>query len=385
LSDQFFRLNKIINEEHIMVRASARKFAETEIVPIVESMEETQDIPKDIFRKAGQAGFIGSYIPVLYGGGGGDLFTEAIIKEEITKVSAGVAASITINSLIYGNSIFRFGTEDQKKRYLIPVLRGQNCASWALTEPEAGSDALSIKTTSVKAGDNYIINGSKTLITNAPIADFIVVHTRTYGSGVRGGTAFIVERDTEGLSFGKALNKTGLRPSPTGEIYFDNVRVDESQVLGQEGRGFEDMLECLSIERVSMALTSVGIAQACLNASRRYALERKQFGRRIADFQLIKSKLADMATNIEITRSYAYQLLYMIQQGINNPKEASIAKLFASEMAKKCCLEAIQIHGGYGLMKEYPVERYLRDCLYLPIGGGTSEIQKLIIAKEILK
>ena len=383
--NRFLEVSNVINEKHKLIQMSARKFAETEIGPQVEWMEEEGIVPREIFKKAGELGFIGSYIPTEYGGGGGDFFTEAIIKEEITKVNAGVGASITVNSLIYGNPVFCYGTEEQKRKYLIPVLKGEKCASWALTEPDSGSDALSIKTSSLKVGSHYIINGSKTFITNAPIADFIVVNTRTYGSGIEGGTAFILERNTPGLSFGEKINKVGLRPSPTGELFFEDVKVDESHILGEVGRGFINMFESLNIERIIMAISSVGIAQACLEASKKYATERKQFGKNISNFQLIKSKIAEMETDIEISRSYTYQVLWMIQNRVNPTREASIAKLFASQMAQKCSLYAFQIHGGYGVTKKYPVERYLMDSIYLTIGGGTSEIQKLIIAREVFK
>jgi alkylation response protein AidB-like acyl-CoA dehydrogenase len=374
-----------LTEEHRMMQAAIRKFLEKELVPIVEKIDEEERFPLELYKKLGDMGFIGSYLPLKYGGGDGDFFGKCILAEEIAKVSAGFEMSVDLSGVIYANPIYRFGSEGQKRKYLPPVLKGEALGSWALTEPNAGSDALSIRTTAKREGDYYLINGSKTFITNAPIADFFVVQTRTSGKGIAGGTAFILERGMPGLSTGPKFKKMGHRPSPTGEIFLDDVRVHESQRLGEEGQAFIDAFNCLDVERALGPFNYLGIAQGCLEAAITYSKERVQFGQPIANFQLIQAKLADMAASIDVARTYAYRCAWMVDHKIPLHQAASISKLFSSRVAVECADQAMQIFGGYGYMKEYPVERYYRDAKLSEIGAGTSEIQRLVIARELLK
>lgn len=379
-------MDLFLSEHHRMVRTSTRRFAEAELGPIAEEIDELERFPMEVYRKAGKLGLIGSVIPEQYGGSGADLLTNGIIKEEICRVSAGFGMSMNICTNNFCYFIAKYGTQAQKDKYIAPVISGEELGSWCLTEPEAGSDALAIKTTYVQDGESFIINGSKTFITNAPIARFFVVVARRRGTkGSRGASLFILERGMQGLSTGPPLKKLGMRCSPTGQVFMEDVRVSSEQVLGAEGKGFETMFETLDLERILGANTSIGIAQACLDASVRYAKERKQFGRAIGEFQLIRNMLAEMATRLEITRAFTYALFPLVEKGARVTKEASMAKYYASIMATKAALDAVQIFGGYGYMREYPVQRYLRDAKLVEIGGGTSEIQKMIIAKELLR
>jgi alkylation response protein AidB-like acyl-CoA dehydrogenase len=376
----YFELSK----EHLMMQTEIRNFLKKELVPIVEEIDRESEFPLDVYKKLGELGFIGLHIPEKYGGGGSDFLGKCVVAEEIAKVSAGFQMSLDLSGAIYANPIYKFGTEDQKEKYLPPVLRGEKLGSWCLTEPESGSDALSIKTTSVKDGDHYIINGSKTFITNAPLADYFVVITRTSGTGAKGGTAFILERGMEGLSTGPKFDKMGHRPSPTGEVFLDNVRVHKSQVLGEEGGAFMDVFKSLDVERILGPFNYLGIAQASLEAASVYSRERKQFKRPICSFQMIQSRLAEMATMIDMARTYSYRCAYLVDQKMPVHKESSMAKLFTSRVAVECADHAMQIFGGYSYMKEYPVERYYRDAKLSEIGAGSSEIQKIVIAGELI-
>jgi butyryl-CoA dehydrogenase len=379
-------LDMLLCEEHRMVRDAGREFSEKELGPIAQEIDEEERFPIEVYKKAGGIGLIGSTSPVEYGGGGADLLTQALIKEEFCRVAAGFGMSVNICTTNFCHFLSKYGTEKQKRRYIPPVVQGDALAAFCLTEPEAGSDALSIKTTYRKEHDHYILNGSKTFITNAPIAQYFLVVTRQPGTaGSKGGSLFILKRGMEGLSTGEPFKKMGMRCSPTGEVFLENVRVPEDHILGEEGQGFQIMFETLNEERVLGASTSIGIAQACVEVAVRYAKKRVQFGRPIVSFQLVQNMLAEMSTRLDIIRQYTYSLCPLVDQGIKLTKEASIAKYYASIMATKVALNAIQIFGGYGYMREFPVERYLRDAKLVEIGGGTSEIQKLIIARELIK
>ncbi len=379
-------LDMLLTEEHRMVRDTARKFAENELGPIAREIDEEERFPHEVYRKAGENGLIGSTIPEAYGGGGADLMTNALIKEEFCKVAAGFGMSVNMCTTNFSYLISRFGTEEQGRRYIPPVINGEALGAFCLTEPEAGSDALSIKTAYRKEGGHYIINGSKTFITNAPIARYFMMVAREAGtSGSKGGTLFILDRDMEGLSTGRPFEKLGMRCSPTGEVFMENVTVSGDQIVGDEGKGFQIMFEILDEERILGASTGLGIGHACLDAAVKYARERIQFGRPIGAFQMVQNLLAEMATRLEIVRQYTYSLCPFVDKGVKLTKEASIAKYYASTMATRAGLDAIQVMGGYGYMREYPVERYMRDAKLLEIGGGTSEIQKLIIARELLR
>ena len=379
-------LDRLLSDEHRMVRETARKFAENELGPIAHEIDEEERFPIEVFKKAGEQGLIGSTIPVEYGGGGADLLTNALIKEEFCRVAAGFGMSVNMCTTNFCYFISKYGTEDQKRRYIPPVIRGDALAAFCLTEPEAGSDALSLKTNYRQEGDYRLLNGSKTFITNAPIADYFILLARKQGSrGARGGSLFILEKGMKGLSTGKPFKKMGMRCSPTGEVFLDNASVPKTQIVGREGEGFQLLFEVLDEERILGASTGIGIAQACLEASIKYAKERVQFGKTIGSFQLVQDMLAEMAARLDLARQFTYALCPLVDQGVKLTKEAAMAKYCASEMSVQAGLKAIQIFGGYGYMREYPVERYLRDAKMLEIGGGTSEIQKLIIARELLK
>lgn len=372
--------------EQKIILENLKKFLKKELDPIVGEIDEKGVFPMEVFHKLCSLGFLGSFFPPTYGGGDTDLPTYGLIVEEICKMDAGFGMSCFASSVLFGRNILVQGNEEQKKKYLPPIIRGEKIGCWALTEPQAGSDALSIQTTFEKNGDTYILNGSKTFITNAPIADYFIILTRKRGTtGVKGGTAFVLERGMEGLSTGEPFNKMGMRTSPTGEIFLEDVKAYKSQVLGEEDMGFYGMFKSLDVERSLGICQALGVAQACFEASLAYAKQRVQFGKPIANFQLVQEKLVDMLVGIELSRSYCYRIIQLAEKGMNINKEAAILSYFVSSITTKCALEAVQIHGGYGYMKEYRVEKYLRDAKLYEIGGGTNEIRKLIIAREILK
>jgi butyryl-CoA dehydrogenase len=367
------------------LKEQAAKFAREELGPIASKIDEEEAFPLHVYKKMGEAGFIGAAFPEEYGGSGSDLFANAIIKEELAVYSPGFAMSVGTSAIFFAYNVLTFGNDEQKKKYIGPILRGEKMGCWCLTEPGSGSDALSVATKSVKVGNEWVINGTKTFITNAPIGDYFLVVTRTSGSGIDGGTNFLIDRNTPGLKIGKPFKKLGMRCSPTSEVILENVRVPESAILGTVGRGFKDMMVCLDSERASAPITSIAIARACLEKSTKYAKERHQFGKPLADFQLTQLKLADMAMGIAVARTYAYRVIAMKQEGKDIKFEVAMAKKYASEMAQKAATDAVQIFGGYGFIQEYDVERFYRDVKITAIGGGTSEIQTLIIAKELLK
>lgn len=377
------------SKQRKLIRESVKKFVQKEVLPIADEMDENGGYPRAVLEKAGQIDFICPFIPEKYNGGGGTYTHYAIIHEEIAKVSPGLAVSITGTGLLFGHNIYKAGTDEQKNKYLPDICSGKKIGCWALTEPDIGSDALSINASYEKEGDNYIINGSKTMITNAPIADYFLVFTKHETEkgkkSMRGGTAFILERGMKGLATGEPLKKLGMNASPTGEIFLDNVVVGQENVLGEEGQAFYYMMKNLDIERVLGAPTSIGIAQGCLEKSIAYAKQRYQFGKPIAQHQMIREKIANMVTELELARTYTYHVLQMAEAGESIIKEASIAKYFASTIGTRAALEAIQILGGYGYMKEGFVERYLRDAKMMEIGAGTSEIQRMIISREALR
>lgn len=377
-----------LKEENI-IRESAGRFVDKEIKPLADEMEENGAFPRVLLKKTGEAGFIAPFISEDFGGGGGTYIHYAIIHEEIAKVSPGYAISVTGTGLLFGHNVYKAGLPEQQEKYLPPICSGEKIGCWALTEPNVGSDALSIETTYRKQGDRYVINGSKTFITNAPVADYFLVFTKHEDykgkKGMKGGTAFILERGIEGLSTGDPLKKLGMNASPTGEIFLEDVVVDRAQIMGEEGMAFTYMMNNLDIERVLGAPTSFGIAQACLDKSIEYSKQRIQFGKPIAEHQMIREKIAEMATEVDLARVYTYHVVRLAQDGHKIVKEAAISKYFASTIGTRAALEAIQILGGYGYMKDYFVERFLRDAKLMEIGAGTSEIQKLIISREVLR
>ena len=375
-----------LSEEHQMIRTSIRKFCEKELDPIAGEIDRDERFPMDVYQKLGQEGFLGALVPEAYGGSGLDLMSMYLIKEELCRSVAAMGMSVTICTLNFCHFISKFGTEEQKRKYIPPVMSGDKLAGYCLTEPNAGSDTLGFQTRAVRDGDHYVINGSKTFITNAPVAEYFIVVTRTSGDHtVRGATNFILERGMAGLSTSEPFEKLGMRASPTGEVIMEDVRVHKDQVLGKEEDGFFDMFTTLNAERALAAATATGIGQACFEASVRYARERQQFGRPIGTFQFVQGMLAEMAMNLEVARNYAHKVVWLYDEGKTIRHEASMAKLFASQMAMKAGLDAVQIHGGYGYIKEFPVERYMRDAKLGEIGGGTNEIQKVIIGRVLMK
>jgi isovaleryl-CoA dehydrogenase len=379
----------VMDGEAKMTLDVVRKFAKNELEPIAGEIDVNGEFPRHLYKKMGELGLLGMRYPAEYGGtaeGKNEYILGAICNEELAKASAGFVLSCGASTFLFGNNVLELGTDAQKKKYLPPIAGGDAVGCWALTEPDAGSDALGIKTRAVCDGDFWIINGHKTFITNAPIADYFIVVTRSTGvpGEIAGGTAFILERGMEGLETGKPFEKMGMRCSPTGEIFLDNVRVHKSQMLGPEGMGFLGMMKSLDVERAVAGAINIGIAQACFEICMKYIKERKQFGKPLAKFQLIQEKVARMYRDIEISRTYLHHVLELIQQGRQVTAKAGVAKWFATEMGTNAALEAIQILGGYGYCREYKVERYMRDAKLLEIGAGTNEINKLLIARMII-
>ena len=374
-----------LTEEQRLLQKTVRDFAESELGPHSREWDEKQEFPRDVFAQLGELGLMGVCWPAEYGGAGMSTLEWAIVMEELARVDAGVALSLAAHHSLCSGHIFLAGSEEQKKKYLVPLAKGDQVGCWGLTESSAGSDAGGTRTTAVRGGAYWVLNGSKTFITNGRVADTAVVMAVTDRSkGKKGISAFIVERGTKGFRSGKKEDKLGVRCSDTSELVFEDCRVPAANLLGQEGMGFIDTLRILDRGRIGIAAFSVGIAQASLEASTRYAKERKQFGHAIADFQAIQFKIAEMAMKVSASRLLVYRAADLRDRGREHTAESSMAKLFAGESAVEVAMEAIQIHGGYGYVKDYPVERYLRDSKLGTIGEGTSEVQKLVIARELL-
>ena len=377
----------LLNDEEREFQSTVRRFMQAEVAPLTPEMEAQGLFPRSLFRTMGELGLLGSFFPEQYGGAGAALTTRAIVSEEMARVNAGLDISVFADIVLFARALNTHGTEEQKQKYLVPVLRGEKIGSMAITEPKGGSDALSARTSARQDGGDYIINGAKTFITNAPVADFILVIARTSGEARRidGGTWFIVERGTPGLETGQPLRKMGMKSSPTGEVFLTDVRVPASQVLGEAERGFHYLMESLDVERVLEGASTIGIAQGCLDAAAAYVQERQVFGRKIAEYQLIQEKIAAMAVGVEMSRTMLYRLLHAVGRGEKVTREAAILKLYSSQMAVQAANDAVQVFGGYGYMEEYPVARLYRDAKHHEIGAGTSEIMKIIIARETLK
>jgi len=374
-----------LSEEHILIQGSVRRFTKNEIMPIAEQMDQEEYLPEDLFLKFGNLGILGITIPEEYGGAGGDPLSQVLISEELAKGSTGVAISYAAHSNLCAHNLYKNGNEFQRRKYLPHLCTGEKIGALALTEPEAGSDAMGIQTTAVQDGDIYRLNGSKMFITNGPIADTLLIYTKTANtSGLEGITAFIVERNFEGFSTSNKLKKMGCNSSPTSEVFLDDCIVPAENVLGGKNNGVAVMMAGLDIERVVCAGISLGIAEAAFAESLKYSKKRKQFGQPICNFQLIQAKLADMYTGIEAARLLIYDTAIRGVKEERLRKESAAAILFTAEMATRVCLEAVQIHGGYGYMLEFPVNRYLREAKLLEIGAGTSEIRRLLIARELL-
>lgn len=372
-----------LKEEHLIFKQQIRRFCESEIAPLVEEAERSQSFPRHLFSLMGRLGYLCIRYSEEYGGAGADKITEVILREEMSRVCQGIASSWSAHSHLATYPIYHGGTPEQKHKYLVPAIKGEKIGAFALTEPGAGSDTKSIKSRAVKRGDYYLLKGSKIFITNAPFADFLTVAAYTdVSKGYHGISLFIVDTNTPGITITK-LNKEGIRSSDAGEITFEDCCIPKDQLLGNREGTFKLIMETLSEGRISVAANMVGVAQAAYEASLKYAQERSQFGQPIGKFQAVAHKIADMATDIRAARLMVLSAAYLMDQSRPCTFEASACKLFASEVAVKAAREAIQIHGGYGLMSEYPVFRYLRDALVYTIGEGTSEIQRNVIAKLI--
>ena len=372
--------------EQLQLRHTVRDFAEAEIGPHVLEWDEEQVFPLDAIKKAGQLGFLGVVFPEDLGGAGLSYIDYCIIVEELSRVDPSVGLIVAAHNSLCTNHIFLAGNEEQHRRYIPKLATGEWIGCWSLTEPEAGSDAAGTRTTAVKDGRCWVVNGGKTFTTNAHYADVCVAMAVTDRAASHHGiSAFILEAGIPGYRVGKKENKLGMRASATGEVLFNDCRLPESQLLGKPGEGFVDSLRVLDGGRISIAALSVGTAQGAYDAALAYSKQRKQFGRPISEFQSIQNKLADMATSIDAARLLTYRSAYMKDQGQRVTKESSMAKLFSSEIAVRVCDDALQIHGGYGFMKDYPVEKFYRDVKLCTIGEGTSEIQRLVIARQLLK
>ena len=379
-----------LTEEHKMIRKMVRQFAEKEIAPIAAEMDEKAEVPFENIKKMGELGLMGLTVSEEYGGAGMDTVSYCIATEELSKACASTAIVMGVQNSLVCHGIEKFGTEDQKQRFLAPLAEGRFIGAFALTEPEAGSDAAAQKTTMVLDGDEYVVNGTKNFITSGGFADVILLFGMTDKSkGYRGTTALLVEKGTPGFSVGKEENKLGIRAADTSELGFEDCRVPVANRLGEEGQGFKIALTDLDAGRISVAAQALGIAEAAYEAALEYAKTREQFGQPIAKFQGIQWMLADMATRIEASRLLVYNAALAKDRaketGGRYSKEAAMAKLYASETASWVTDLAIQIHGGYGYVKDYPVERYYRDARITRLYEGTSEIQRIVIADQILR
>jgi alkylation response protein AidB-like acyl-CoA dehydrogenase len=372
--------------EQVQLRKAVREFAEAELAPHTLEWDEGQIFPREAIRKIAGLGYMGSLFPEDLGGAGLGYIEYTIIVEELARVDPSVALIVAAHTSLCTNHIYSCGTEEQRRKYVPRLAAGEWLGSWSLTEPEAGSDAAGTRTQAVRDGEYWVLNGAKTFATNAHEADVCVAMAVTArGAAQHGISAFVIDRGTPGFRLGRKENKLGMRASPTGEVIFENCRLPESQLLGQAGQGFIDSLKILDGGRISIAALSVGTAQGAYDIALRYSKQRKQFGRPISEFQAIQFKLADMAGRIEAARLLTLRAAWMKDRGGRVTKEAALAKLYASEWAAEVCGEAVQVLGGYGFVKEYRVEKFYRDVKLCTIGEGTSEIQRLVIARQLLK
>jgi alkylation response protein AidB-like acyl-CoA dehydrogenase len=374
------------SEELLEIKRIVREFAEKEIRPHVMEWDEKQIFPIDVLKKLGQLGFLGVFIPTEYGGAGLGYTEYVTIVEELSRVDGSIGISVAAHNSLCTGHIYTCGTEDQRRRFVGPLAKGEKIGAWSLTEPEAGSDAGGTQTVARRDGDHWILNGQKTFTTHGNYGDICVAMAVTDKSaGHHGISAFILEKGMPGFFPGKKENKLGLRASDTSTVVFEDCSVPKENLLGEPGEGFIDALKILDGGRISIAALAVGMAQGAYEAALHYAKQRKQFGRPIAEFQAIQFKLADMATEIDAARLLTHRAAWMKEQGMQTTAYASMAKLYAGEVAVRVANECVQVHGGYGFIKEYPAEKFYRDVKLCTIGEGTSEIQRLVIAREILR
>lgn len=377
-------MNFDLTDEQQMIRKTIREFADEVVAPGAIERDRTKEFPKDIFRQLGEMGMMGLPFDEKYGGAGADTVSFAIVTEELSRACASTGITYSAHISLGGAPLNLFGTEEQKERYLVPICTGESLGAFGLTEPNAGSDAGGTQTTAKSEGDDFVISGNKVFITNASHAKHLALTAITGSNdGKKEISAIIVPTDAEGFKVIDNYEKMGLNASNTTELVLENVRVPQENLLGKRGNGFRQFLVTLDGGRIGIGAMAVGIAQAAFDRSLQYAKERKQFGRAIADFQVNQFKLADMALKIELARTMVYKAAWLKDQGRPFSKEAAMCKLYASEIAMEVADEAIQLHGGYGYMKEYEVERYMRDAKLLEIGEGTSEVQHMVIARHI--
>ena len=379
-------MNFELTEEHLAVQQAARDFAQTELLPGVIERDNEQKFPAEQIKKMGELGFMGMMVDPKYGGGGMDTISYVLAMEEISKIDASASVCMSVNNSLVCWGIETFGNEDQKQKYLVPLATGQKIGAFLLSEPEAGSDATSQRTTAFEEGDHYVLNGTKNWITNGNSASYYIVIAQTdVAKGHKGINAFIVEKEWAGVTVGKKEDKLGIRGSDTHSIMFQDVKVPKENRIGEDGFGFKFAMKVLSGGRIGIAAQALGIASGAYELSLKYSKERKAFGTEIMNHQAIAFKLADMATEIEAARLLCLKAAWMKDQHLNYDRASSMAKLFSSEVAMKTAVEAVQIHGGYGFVKEYHVERLMRDAKITQIYEGTSEVQRVVISRDVLK
>ena len=375
-----------LNDEQEQLRRSVREFAENEIRPHVMEWDEASRFPLEVVKDLGKMGLLGTIFPAEYGGAGMGYIEYVIAIEELSRIDGSVGIIVAAHTSLCSNHIFIAGTEEQKKKYVTRLATGEHLGAWGLTEPGSGSDAGGARMTAVRKGNNWVLNGNKTFCTNGHYADVIVVIAVTDKTAhTHGLSAFIVEKGTRGFRPGKKENKLGLRASDTSELIFEDCVIPAENLLGKEGDGFIDAMRTLDGGRISIAALGLGMAQGAYEAALHYSKERRQFGKAISEFQAIQWKLADMATEIDAARLLTLRAADMKDKGMKTTQESSMAKLYTSEVAVRCANEGVQIHGGYGFIKDYPAEKFYRDVKLCTIGEGTSEIQRLVIARQLLK
>lgn len=381
-------MNFVLTEEQNLIREMVRSFAETEVAPSAAERDENERFDRALmYDRLAELGLTGIVFPEEYGGAGADYISYAIAVEELSRVCGSTGVTLSAHLSLCANPIYMFGTEEQKQKFLVPLAKGEKIGAFGLTEPSAGSDAGGTKTTATRDGNEWILNGSKIFITNAGEAETYVVLARSDKSAEkhRGISAFIVEKGTPGFSFGKKEKKMGIRSSPTMELVFENCRIPAENLLGQEGQGFKVAMKTLDGGRIGIASQALGIAQGALDATLAYTKEREQFNKSIASFQGVSFQLADMATQIEAARLLIYNAAYRASNGLSYSQESAMAKLFASETAMRVTTQAVQLHGGYGYTREFPVERMMRDAKITEIYEGTSEVQRVVIGAALTK
>lgn len=378
-------MNFELNEEQQMVRETIRDFAETEIKPGVMERDEKAEFPTEVIKKLGDLGFMGMQVPEIYGGTEMDALSYAITLEEIARIDASTCVIMSVNNSLFSNPILHFGSEFLKQKYLPLTSSGEKLGAYSLSEPQSGSDAKAMLTTATREGDSYVLNGVKNWVTNGISCDFVVVFAKTdKDAGHKGISAFVVEKGLPGFTTGKKEDKLGIRGSDTCELIFENCRIPAENLIGEEGQGFKIALATLDVGRIGIASQALGIAQGALERSVQYAKQREQFGKPIGSFQGIGFKLADMATRVDAARLLVYRAAWMKEKGMKIGEKASMAKVFAGDTAMYVTTEAVQIHGGYGYIREFEVERMMRDAKITQIYEGTNEIQRVVISRHLL-